>query len=73
MIKFLLPGSMGKKIAIDPHTFHPVTALKQEIRDWLDTNFKPSIEFMFDGNEYCLMFNSEKELTLFLLRWADEK
>lgn len=81
MIKFPMPLSMGANISTDFSTFqttieHPFLevgssycCLKEEIRDWVTKTYGKCV-FEFDGNDYCLWFDNESDITLFLLRWS---
>ena len=81
MIKLPIPFSMGTYGEPDPMTFeyeidHPIlnigssySSLKDEVAEWLDAKFDKSwsCEWGHDGAE--LIFESEEDMTLFLLRW----
>ena len=43
--------------------------INEEIRTWLDSNFDNTWEFAFHHG-YCLYFENDKDMTLFILRWG---
>jgi hypothetical protein len=83
MIKLPIPFSMGTYGEPDPMTFeyeidHPIlnigssySSLKDEVAEWLDANLGKSWSCEWDnyGAEYRMIFESEEDMTLFLLRW----
>ena len=81
MIRFPMPLSMGKFLRTNPFTFeaehlHPFldigssySDIKPEIRSWMIKNFG-KCDFRMDGEEYCLFFENEKDISVFLLRWS---
>ena len=81
MIKLELPFSMGRVTSFDLMTHteiidHPILSigssyacLKEEIRTWM-TNTGKDWEFRFDGNNYCIWFETEQEKIVFILRWT---
>lgn len=80
MIKMELPFSMGRVTSYNSFTCeetieHPVleigstfSFLKVEIRQWLMNTGKES-KFEYDGNNYCLWFETEQDKIVFILRW----
>jgi hypothetical protein len=80
MIKMPLSLSMGKVVSYNPSTCeetidHPIlnvgssfSFLKAEVRQWM-SNRGHKYKFEFDGNEYCLWFETDQDLLLFTLRW----
>lgn len=81
MIRFPIPFSMEKLSRVDPQTFDPIyihpfvnigssySSLKPEIREWMLQTFG-KCDFKMDNGNYCLFFDKEEDLTLFLLRWS---
>lgn len=62
-----------------PYISHPLldvgrssSDLKHEVKVWLYENINNRYRFEFDSeaNEYCIMFNSEQDMTWFKLRWS---
>lgn len=81
MIKINLSFKLGKIIWEDQSTFekvweHPVldignsySALKVEVKDWLNEQCNGAWEFGFNNSTYEMRFKSERDALLFKLRW----
>ena len=83
MIKLPIPFSMGTYGEPDPMTFeyeidHPIlnigssySSLKDEVAEWLDATFGERWKCVLSQRaEFTMIFESEEDMTLFLLRWA---
>ena len=81
MKEIVLKAPTGR--AIDPATFEPVLyggspllnlrpnsfGLTQEVTEWLDENSPGQWRFVYDGNQYRVIFHDEEVCTMFILRW----
>jgi len=84
VIKLPIPFSMGIYSEPDPMTFeydidHPFlnigssySSFKDEIKEWLNANLgkKWKCEWSNYEGEWVMFFESEEDMTLFLLRWS---
>ena len=83
MIKFSIPFSTGKYDEpdyLDPDPDHPILnigayrrSLKDEVAEWLDATLGESWSYEWGDNwgaEFRMIFESEEDMTLFLLRWS---
>lgn len=83
MIKLPIPFSMGTYGEPDPMTFeyeidHPIlnigssySSIKDEVAEWLDATFGERWKCELGQRaEFTMIFETEEDMTLFLLRWS---
>lgn len=77
MVKIHIPFE-PKYSSVRPYINHPILDvgssscdLKHEVMVWLYENINNRYRFEFDSEarEYCIIFNSEQDMTWFKLRW----
>jgi hypothetical protein len=82
--RLFLPFSMGRETVVDPVTFeteidHPIldigssySSVKYPIIEWLVDRYGTNCSTGYDGDagQYYIDFPSEKDITVFLLRWT---